>query len=327
LDATVLVTGAAGFAGVHVAQELARAGARLVLQDNAYRRQDLLAPVLAGGRATFIVCALEALETAPALLNELGRADYVVHLPGTGDEGEPAGSEAALAGFAALLARLPRHLRGVCLGSTLSAFDGGGEPIGEACRAFAQHAAAQSALRLEAALADFGRQRGVPVTTLRFSTLFGPGEAASTRVVPALIRSLLAEQPPVIYGDGGDVNDYLFVRDAARAVRLALERQAPGRSLFHIGTGYGWTTRAVAETLQRLLIASAPLRHMPARTDRQGWVADPAAARARLGFAAETDLETGLRAEINYARAYHGAAAPGAPATWTLKPGPLPASQ
>ena len=305
----ILITGGAGFLGVHVAQVLAAHGARLLLQDTAHKRPDLLGPVLRSGQADFVICDLEALDQSPALTSQLPDVDYVVHLgwrvPASDEPAEQLARSLAgnLAPFEQLLARLPRSLKGICLASTLAVYGGpSAEPVAENTPAQPLTAGAQTKLAMERALLEHGRQTRVPVTVLRFSSLFGPGEAHSPRAVPSFIRNLLAGEPPVIYGDGGDVYDYLYVTDAARAVLLALEHMEDAPGIYNIGSGYGWTTRAVAETIQRLAQMAVPPKHMPARGPRQSLIADIGRAAARLQFCPETPLEAGLAAEIAYCR-------------------------
>jgi nucleoside-diphosphate-sugar epimerase len=152
---------------------------------------------------------------------------------------------------------------------------------------------------MEQALGHFAARRGLPAAILRFGRLFGPGEVNPARPVAGLVRAMLAGSAPIIYGDGGDIHDYLDVRDAAEAVCLAVERlpSAPGAQV--IGTGHGWTTRAVVQALQRRLPAAPPARHMPSAGPRACLVADPAGARAALGFEARYQLEDGLAAEVD----------------------------
>ncbi len=198
----ILITGGAGFLGVHAAQELAACGAQLLLQDSAYKRADLLESVLRLGRMAFVVCGLEALERAPG-----------------------------------------------------------------------------------------------------FSTLYGPGETQAPRLIPSFIRSLLAGQSPIVRGDGNDWWDYLYVRDAARAIRLALEHGAEAPGVYNVGAGHGWTPRAVAHALQRLMCLALPPKHLPGGAPRRALVADVSHARSQLHFSPETGLPDGLRAEVAYHRA------------------------
>jgi nucleoside-diphosphate-sugar epimerase len=73
--------------------------------------------------------------------------------------------------------------------------------------------------------------------------------------------------------------------------------------VYNLGTGHGWTTRALADTLLRLLSAEGrnPIaaRHMPAVRSRRCLVANPARAQERLGFNPSTQLEEGLVATID----------------------------
>jgi UDP-glucose 4-epimerase len=307
----VLVTGAAGFLGVHVAQALAALGARLLLQDTAPKRLDLLAPVLKTGQADFVIGSLADLEKAPALVSQMADVDYVVHLalsvptPGAPETLPALWLSANLAPLQRLLNHLPGGLQGLCLASSLAVYGGPSrEPVAEGCPTQPQTPLAKTKLAMERTLLDYGRRTGTPVTVLRFSSLFGPGEQHAPRVVPSFIRRLLAGQPPVIHGDGSDVDDYLYVEDAAQAVRRALERGAEAAGLYNIGAGHGWTTRAVAETAQRVLQTALQPMHMPARGPRHALIADISRARSKLGFRPESTLEAGLRAEIAYCQAH-----------------------
>lgn len=72
----------------------------------------------------------------------------------------------------------------------------------------------------------FQQMYGLPYTILRYANVYGPrqnsnGEGA---VIPVFITKLLAGEPPVIYGEGVQTRDFVFVKDVARANILALER-------------------------------------------------------------------------------------------------------
>lgn len=307
----ILVTGGAGFLGAHVAQALAAAGARLVLQASAHKRPDLLGPVFQHGSVDLVIGSLAELDRSPALLGHLAEVDYVVHLdlqvPTVGG-GEPRREDyvaANLPPLERLLARLPAGLKGLCLTSVLAVYGGPcAQPVSETEPTQPRHALAEMKLVLEDQVRAYGERASVPVTVLRLANLYGPGELHSPRAVPSFIRNLLAAQPAVIYGDGSDVYDYLYVADAARAVRLALEHLPEAAGTYNIGSGQGWTTRAVAETIQRQLGLALPPKHMPARGPRHALIANFNRAAAQLGYRPSTALEVGLAAEIEYFRAH-----------------------
>jgi nucleoside-diphosphate-sugar epimerase len=300
---TILITGAASFLGVHAARELIAHGARLVLLDDTVNFQDLLAGVLASGRASFVVGGLDAV-ASPLLRTHLAELDAVVHIaaPQVDDLAvarRPADQRAA---FSRLLNALPQRLSSMCVVSSLLVYDAASvEPVGEQQQLSAEPAAT-SLLALEHQAAAFGRSRDVPVSILRCSALYGPGEVNAARAIPSFIRSLLVCQPPVIYGDGSDVDDYLYVLDAARGIRLALEHSQNTSGIFNLGSGHGWSLRAVADRVQKILGTSYVPRHMPARAPRRGLVADIQRAVWHLGFVPHVHLEEGLKSEIDYHR-------------------------
>jgi nucleoside-diphosphate-sugar epimerase len=254
---------------------------------------------------------LADIDQSPVLLDQLAGVDYVVHLglsvPQVAGR-EPARDDylaANLPPFERLLARLGAGLQGLCLASTLAVYgEPCAEPVSEATPTRPRHPLAEMKLALEAAAQAYGQRTGTPVTVLRLANLYGRGELHSARAVPSFIRNLLAAQPPVIYGDGSDVYDYLYVADAARAVRLALEHLPEAAGTYNIGSGQGWTTRAVAETVQRKLGLALPPKHMPARGPRHALIANYNRAAAQIGYRPDTALEVGLAAEIEYFRAH-----------------------
>jgi UDP-glucose 4-epimerase len=296
---------------VHLAQTLAQRGAQLVLQDAHSKRQSSLAPLLAGRRAQIALGDLSGLAVSAAWQRLLRGVDYVVHLglkvPAASDPVRALTDYQAenLAPFQQLLDMLPARIRGVCLASSVSVY-GSNSPEPQSEDSLPQSTApyALTKLAMEQALVDFGEKRGTPVTVLRYSTLYGPGEYHSPRAIPSFIRNMLAGQPPVIYGDGTDIHDYLYVQDAADGTCLALEGLDAAPGLYNIASGHGWTTRAIAEHVQRLMGISLPPKHMPPRGPRQCVVADISRARTRLGFEPQTSLEAGLCAEIEDQRSY-----------------------
>ena len=102
----------------------------------------------------------------------------------------------------------------------------------------------------------FGEAYDVATVALRFFNVYGPYQALSnpyTGVLAIFAARLLSGRPPLLYEDGGQRRDFVSVRDAARACRLALERpQAADRAL-NIGSGNSMTVRDVAVRLGALL--------------------------------------------------------------------------
>lgn len=93
-------------------------------------------------------------------------------------------------------------------------------------------------LSVEKYLFTFFKNFGLPYTVLRYANVYGPRQNAhgEAGVVAIFLNRMCQGLPPVIFGDGSQTRDYVFVGDVVRANLLALERfDAVGT--YNIGTG------------------------------------------------------------------------------------------
>jgi len=101
---------------------------------------------------------------------------------------------------------------------------------------------------------SFGRATGLPVTALRYSCTYGPRQSLFnpyTGVIAIFCTRLMNDLPPVVYEDGHQSRDLVFVEDVARAnLMVATDPRADGK-VFNVGTG----TAAEIGDLARLLAA------------------------------------------------------------------------
>jgi dTDP-L-rhamnose 4-epimerase len=148
--------------------------------------------------------------------------------------------------------------------------------------------------------AAFGRETGAPVTALRYHNVYGPRMPRDTPYagVASIFRSALAAGGvPAVFEDGGQLRDFVHVRDVARANVLALTAPEPVPGAFNVASG---TPRTVLDMARALTAAIADGRE-PRITGawRAGDVrhvfASAALAEDRLGFRAQEDFEAGMR--------------------------------
>jgi dTDP-L-rhamnose 4-epimerase len=86
----------------------------------------------------------------------------------------------------------------------------------------------------------FSRETGVPVTALRYHNVYGPRMPRDTPYagVASIFRSALENgRAPRVFEDGGQLRDFVHVRDVARANVLALTAPTPVTGAFNIGSG------------------------------------------------------------------------------------------
>ncbi len=129
------------------------------------------------------------------------------------------------------------------------------------------------------------------------------------KLIPLIIIRGLAEQPLPVYGNGGNVRDWLFVEDHARALRLVLDRGRVGES-YNIGGNCERTNLTVVETLCDLLDAAVPSVEGPRRrlitfvADRPGhdrrYAIDAGKIGRELGWRPRETFESGLAKTVRW---------------------------
>jgi len=87
-----------------------------------------------------------------------------------------------------------------------------------------------------------GRDWGIPTAALRYSLTYGPRQSIFnpySGICSIFSTRLLNGKPPVIYEDGNQTRDFLYVGDVARANLLVMESDAANGRVFNVGTGIG----------------------------------------------------------------------------------------
>jgi UDP-glucose 4-epimerase len=138
---------------------------------------------------------------------------------------------------------------------------------------------------------------------LRYANVYGPRQDALGEggVVAIFTHSMLHGGDFVIFGDGYNVRDYVYVKDLARANLLAIEY--PHNDKFNIGTGVGTTTNELFETLAKATGHQQPPKRIVARLgDLQKSVLDPSKAKKLLKWEPQFDLAAGLKETVEYYR-------------------------
>jgi UDP-glucose 4-epimerase len=143
---------------------------------------------------------------------------------------------------------------------------------------------------------------GLPGTVCRFGNVYGPrqdphGEAG---VVAIFGSRLLDGEPCTVFGDGGQVRDYVHVSDVVRACLAAVD--VPGGT-FNVGTGVGTSVNRLYEILAGAAGVSAPPKYAEARKgELQTSIVDPSLAEQKLGWKSKVTVEEGLADYIQYLR-------------------------
>ena len=148
---------------------------------------------------------------------------------------------------------------------------------------------------------------GLPVVLTNCSNNYGPFHFPE-KLVPVVILNALHGRPIPVYGDGGNVRDWLYVEDHADALLLVLEKGEVGRS-YNIGGGNEAKNidlvRTICGHMDRLRPDAAPHdRLIGFVTDRPGhdrrYAIDPTRIRTELGWRPSVTVEEGLKRTVEW---------------------------
>ncbi|MDF3853152.1 NAD-dependent epimerase/dehydratase family protein [Paracoccus sp. P2] len=296
-----LVTGGAGFIGSHLVDRLLAAGEEVVvLDDLSSGRADNLPPQVRLVRGD--VC------DADLLGRLLAGVDCIFHLAARvsvqlcisdwmGAHRVNLGGTIAVLHAAHRAGNIP-----VVHASSAAIY---GNRAGATCREtdlplpISPYAADKLAAEHQAAA--MAEVHGLPSVGLRFFNVYGPRQDAASPyagVISKFCANRLADRPQVIFGDGQQSRDFICVADVVEGLLRArdLAGQAPGAQVFNLCTGTETTLLELVRQIDAIAGRGASaIEHAPARSgDIRASCGCPQAARDRLGFAAATDMRSGL---------------------------------
>ncbi|HEY8154243.1 MAG TPA: NAD(P)-dependent oxidoreductase [Myxococcota bacterium] len=300
MTGSILITGAGGFLGTPLVHRLGEEGRRTLALGRG------LEPAAQGSVRRIAGGVGDAADLRRLLDEEAVTA--VVHLSAHPDAPLAQARrifEANLGGTLRVLsaareARRPPH---VVLASSIKVYGRAAEmPLRESTPE-----APTSAYAVAKAAADrigllFHEQAGVPVTVLRLSQVYGPGQPPGM-LVQQLVEAARSGKT-LDMTSGEQTRDLLFVDDAVDAFVRALDRPERAGRVLNVGTGVETRLCDLAQRFHEL-VPSAPRPRIGAIPYRDGelWrqVVDPATARTELGFTARVALDEGLRRTLEAA--------------------------
>jgi nucleoside-diphosphate-sugar epimerase len=140
--------------------------------------------------------------------------------------------------------------------------------------------------------------------SLRYFNVFGPRQdplSEYAAVIPKFITRLLNHQSPLIFGDGKQTRDFVYVKDVVQANLLAMQSLKTGT--FNIGSGESIDLNTLARTLAEIMDTDIPpLYEKPRSGDIRDSVSDISAVKKCLGYRTHYSLDKGLAETILYLR-------------------------
>ncbi len=155
----------------------------------------------------------------------------------------------------------------------------------------------------------YARTYGLPINITRCGNVFGGGDLNWSQLVPGTIRSILANQRPVLRSDGNYTRDFVFVADIVEAYLLLASRTGVNDihgEAFNFGVQRPVTVLNLTRSILRLMGRSdlEPIIRNEVRAEIRDQSLDSGKAKRLLNWSPTYDLEQGLNETIRWYRDY-----------------------
>ena len=300
----ILVTGGAGFIGSHTVDHLLAEGVEVVVLDNLrsgrlenikqhvnkrnfrFVRGDIRDPHLVRDLVSDVdaIIHLAALVSVPESIKDPALT-YAINVNGT---------------LNLLKASVDFGIKRFVYASSCAVYgDAENLPIKEDYPPKPLSPYASSKLTAEDYVQKYNRNFGLETVCLRYFNVYGPRQIYSdySGVITRFINRLTNGLPLVIFGDGEQTRDFVYVTDVAEANILALKHAKAIGEIFNIGSGVATSVNQLAN----MLLEFAGKRSLetvhsePRKGDIRHSVADISKAKGKLGFVPKVSLKDGLK--------------------------------
>ena len=312
-DSRIMITGGAGFVGSFIVEQLLKEGVgKIVVLDNFFRgTENNIREALDIGKVHLIKGDIRNL---PLIIEAFSGIDYCFHLAAlriTHCAAEPREALSTMydGTFNVLEACVDHKVKKIVLASSASVYGQADVfPTPET-----QHPYNNSTLYGAAKMANelmfrsFYQMYGLDYVALRFFNIYGPRMDTFGKYTEVLVRwyRLIKEgKSPLIYGDGKQTMDFVYVGDIARANIAALKADATNAT-FNIARGEETSLEELCLALIEVMGVDIQPEYIPLPEERGNVevmrrLADVSQAREKLGFEAHIPLKEGLKSLVKW---------------------------
>jgi UDP-glucose 4-epimerase len=304
-----IVTGGAGFIGSHIVEELSKQKHEVVIVDNLFSgKMENVAPflekenvILVNGSITDLALLKKTFEGADGIFHDAAIASvpYSVAHPLETHDVNVSGT------LNVLIAARDCGVKNVVFASSAAVYGDSPElPKREDRIPETLSPYAVTKLAGEYYCSVFSRLYGVRCVSLRYFNVFGPRQDPSSPysgVISKFIANTLSHQPLVVFGDGRQTRDFVYVKNVVQANIRAMESKEQG--VFNIACGKQINLIELADIIVDTSGITVPVTFGPAAEgDVRDSVADISRAREVLGYEPGYTVKAGLEKTIEWNR-------------------------
>ena len=311
----VLVTGADGFIGSHVAKALIEKGAEVTTIVRDIKRKNNIDILSLKGDISIVHGDLTIYENCQRTVNEYD-IEFCFHIAaqaivGPANRSPLSTFESNIKGTWNMLeaCRASKTIKGLVVASSDKAYGQQKKlPYTEESPLSGYYPYDASKACSEMLARSYFMTYGLPLAITRNANTYGPADMNLSRIIPDMITTLLKNKVPVIRSDGSPERDYMYIKDAVRAyIVLAenLHRKEVLGQAFNFGTGRPISVLDLYKKIIGLMgknIKPKILGEAKNEIDRQ--YLDSTKAKKVLDWKAEYELDSGLKETIEWYRSY-----------------------
>ena len=305
-----LITGGAGLIGSHIADRLIAEGFQeIVVLDNLTRgRQENLQSALSSGKVTVVEGDIRDEDLVTRVMDGI---DIVFHeaairITQCAENPRLAHDVLATGTFNVLQAAVTAKVKRVVSASSASIYGQAEDfPTTEQHHGYGNRTIyGATKMYTEGLLRSFFEMYGLNYVALRYFNVYGPRMDAFgvyTEVMIRWMERLANGEPCLIFGDGAQTMDFVYVTDIARA-NLRAATSTITDDVLNIASGTETSLTELATMLGRVMGVNLPPEYGPARKATPVWrrLADVRKAERLIGFKAKVSLEDGLRQLVRW---------------------------
>ena len=292
---SILVTGGAGFIGSHLVEALLADGEVVVVLDNMHT-----------GNPDNLEGLQGSLKLIQAGCNDIAGMDlnpqriYHLGIPSSSPmyKADPYLVGEALNGFISVLELARRSQARLVYASSSSLYSGLTPPHREDMTIQVTDYYTEARLAMERMAELYHKLYGVKSAGMRFFSVYGPREESKKQyanMVSQFLWQMRRGEEPVIFGDGEQTRDFVYVQDVVAALRLAM--QSDHHCILNVGSGRSHSFNEVIEMINVQLMVNIKPKYIenPIKNYVRDTLAYTSKCKEMLGFKAKISLEEGIR--------------------------------
>ena len=294
-DKKILVTGGAGFIGSNLVEALYKENEVTVLDNLHTGKRSNLENAIKGG-AKFVEGDAKNIKSIK------GDFDFVFHLgiysasPMYRDNPNLVGE--VVQGITEVLEYCKEASIPLVFASTSSIYNGIAPPHKENVIPGVTDYYTEARIACERMSELYFKLHNVKVAAMRFFSVYGYndiGKGKFANLVTQFMDSLLKGEQPIVYGNGEQKRDFIFVSDVVNALLRA--STIKGFGIYNVGTGKNYTLNEAVSKLQSVTGKKIAPKYieMPVKNYVMTTLADTTKAKEEIGFAARVSLDEGIR--------------------------------